>query len=208
MRTVDFDRLTRDGERYARALAGVVETIGSARPAFAAYLSMLPTISDVMRDMGKGVDPDAIYRCAMRCGNHCPCAGGAMGQLVADWRDDGIFSADAASAARRALRGASLSIRIDAGAPDAADAAEAAMQATNNLTMREYALRAIAPVASAQRERMFAAFETLYAGEPLVLDNGSRFRPPFPERETLARVRRLMRTRPLRSKRPTASIRC
>ncbi|MGL4496595.1 MAG: aminopeptidase N, partial [Beijerinckiaceae bacterium] len=192
----NLSRLNDEGTRYGRALADVLTTEAERDPAYAAYLSMLPTVSDVMRDIGSGVDPDAVLQARRTLRLAIARTLAAPVYALADSMPvDAFFSPDAASAGRRALRGAALALQIDAGMPDALSRCAEALHAADNLTMREYALRAIAPVQGEARESLFAAFEARYQNEPLVLDKWFQIQATIPERETLERVRRLMRHR-------------
>ena len=59
-------RLIRAGElpefnpAFAEALGAAIEA-GEADPAFAAQMAALPSESDIARDIGSDVDPDAIF---------------------------------------------------------------------------------------------------------------------------------------------------
>ena len=88
------------------ALAAILDD-ASLEPAFVALTLTMPGESDIAREIGRDVDPDAIHsaRTALRAGigEHLGAA------LVATYRrlgDRGPYSPDAASAGRRALRNA------------------------------------------------------------------------------------------------------
>ncbi len=176
---------------FAEALGAAIEA-GEADPAFAAQMAILPSESDIARDIGADVDPDAVFlaRRALRQG-----IGQALGAgLLASYErltSDAPYSPDAANAGRRALRNACLDLYA-AGAPD--DGAEIAMrqfQLGANMTDQMAALSTLCAHATPQRERALDSFFRSHAEEPLIIDKWFSLQATIPEPETLARVKRL-----------------
>ena len=180
--------------RYGEALASIINTEANQDPAYAAYLTHLPSVADLMRDIGQELDPDAIHIARKTFRDHAaaPLADALHRAALAAPMDDS-FSPDAASAGRRALHAAALAMRIVAGDGQALHEADSLLQNADNLTLRDAALRAVATTPGETRERMLANFEALYRQEPLVLDKWFQIQAAIPERETLDRVKRLMR---------------
>src|SRR5690606_36826123 len=90
-------------------LAGKVASDETLDPAFRALCLTLPSESDIAREMGHNIDPDAIL--ASR--NHFVDAiaaryAGEFAKLFDGLEQDGAFSPDAAAAGNRALRNALL----------------------------------------------------------------------------------------------------
>ncbi len=170
------------------ALAG-----SAADPAFAAQVITLPGEADIAREIGANVDPDAIFmaRKALR-----EAIGGALArELLAAYDnliETGPYSPDAAAAGRRALRNAALDLYAAAD-PDAGSArALRQFDGAQFMTDKIAALGVIAVQPGAAREAAIDSFYRSYAGEPLVIDKWFALQAMIPERDTLARVKRLM----------------
>ena len=188
-------------ERNAGLFAAFGALIEDARagridPAFASLAMGLPTEADIAREIGEDVDPEAIHaaRTALR---------GALGRefadalagLHAELADTQPFRSDAASAGRRALRNGALSLFVDGDAIDGLAMAHRQLAEADNMTARFGALSAIALTPSSSREHTLEAFARRYATEPLILDKWFSLQAHIPERETLDRVRGLMKHR-------------
>jgi aminopeptidase N len=177
------------------AFGALIEDARSERidAAFAALALTLPTEADIARELGKDVDPDAIYaaRKALR---------GALGRKHAealadlhDWLADAApFSPDAASAGRRALRNVALALYADGNVIDGLARAHQQLRDADNMTERFGALTQIVLKPNSGREHASDAFSRRYAMEPLILDKWFALQAQIPERETLDRVRGLM----------------
>jgi len=172
---------------------GEVMAGGMADPAFAALCLTLPSESDLAREIGSDVDPEAI-------GKALDALAGSIGAaMLADTRAiyAGLaaahpFSADAASAGRRSLRGAALGWL---GWGDERAGSEAAMeqyQSATTMTDRLSALGVLNRLGGAAREAAFQHFEKSYGHEPLILDNWFTLQAMGRGRETLDRVKKLM----------------
>ena len=190
-------RLIRSGElpefnpAFAEALGGAIEA-GEADPAFAAQMAMLPSESDIARDIGAEVDPDAIHmaRRSLRS-NIGKLLGGRLVAVYERLTSDAPFSPDAASAGRRALRNACLDLYA-AGAPgDGSEIAMRQFQTGANMTDQMAALATLCAHATPQRERALDSFFRSHADEPLILDKWFSLQAMIAEPETLSRVRRL-----------------
>ena len=85
-------------------------------PAFVALALTMPGEADIAREIGRDVDPDAIFaaRTALRAaiGEHL---GAALAERYRQLADRGPYSPDAASAGRRALRNTCLDLMAATG---------------------------------------------------------------------------------------------
>ncbi len=178
-------------DRFADALGGLLET--SRDHAFVAQVFALPSESDVAREIGAGIDPDAVF--ASREGLRS-----AVGRRLADRLDaaardlaiTGPYSPDAAAAGRRSLRNVLIDL-LSAGDPDRGGAeAEALFASADNMTERFGALAVLARRPGPEREAAMAAFAARYAEDPLVLDKWFALQATIPEAGTLERVKALM----------------
>ena len=170
--------------------------VGRIDPAFAALAMALPTEADIAREIGEDVDPDAIYaaRKALR-GALGRKHGAALFELHRQFATATPFSPDAAEAGRRALRNGALALYVDGNAIEGLELAHSQLSEADNMTERFAALSAIAMKPSSTRERALEAFGRKYVMEPLILDKWFALQAQIPERETLERVRALMKHR-------------
>ncbi|MDB5510249.1 MAG: pepN [Hyphomicrobiales bacterium] len=178
--------------RLADALEAVVARF-EQDPAFTAQVMLLPTESDIAREISTDVDPDAVHqaRKALRrlVGERLSTRLKTVYDALAPAR---AYSPDAASAGRRALRNAALDL-IAAADPEAGGLmAEAQFNAANNMTDQIGALAVLSHIPGNAREAALDSFFRAHAGDALVVDKWFALQATIPERETLARVRRLM----------------
>ena len=177
--------------RFAEALGSV---LNSSDHAFVAQIISLPTESDIARDIGVNIDPDAILtaRKAVRAS-----VGQALAaQLAATYgalETGESYAPTAASAGRRALRNASLDL-LTAGVRDKGiPLAERQFATADNMTDRFAALSVLALHPGEARERALATFEQKFSDDSLVLDKWFALQASIPEADTLDRVKRLMK---------------
>jgi aminopeptidase N len=190
-------RLIRDGEipefseTFAEALGGLIDDC-EADPAFTAEIVTLPSEADIARDLGSDVDPDAIHltREEFRAG---------LGKYL--WRrlltvyesltSDEAYSPDAASAGRRSLRNACLSLLAAGDPAQGVDMAQHQFRRATNMTDQFGALKILSLISSPQRERALESYIRSHASDALVVNKWFTIQATIPEPETLARVRRL-----------------
>ncbi len=177
------------------AFGALIEDVRAGRidHAFAAMAMGLPTEADIAREIGEGVDPDAIHsaRRAMR-GALGRAYAGALATLHAELADSSPFSAAAAAAGRRALRNVALGLFVDGDVIQGLALAHRQLVEADNMTERLGALSTIAFTPDDRRENALESFGRRYAAEPLILDKWFALQAQIPERETLDRVRGLM----------------
>ncbi len=173
------------------ALAGETASDASLEPAYRALALTLPAESDIAREIGSDIDPDAILAARNALGVAIGQANRARFLSLYEELDDaGPFSPSAESAGRRALRNVLLDYLSAAGDVELADAQ---FRAATNMTDRAAALGVLAnrhPQA-AQTHAALASFEERYRGDPLVLDKWFAIQAAVPSHDTLDRVRTL-----------------
>lgn len=183
-------RAPRDDDGIIAALAAVMadETL---EPAFVALMLTMPSEADIARDIGRDVDPDAIFAARARLR---ATIGGRLGpQLRETYRrmqGDGPYSPDAASAGRRALKNVCLDLLAAAGVSAIALAARQYHQATN-MTDRIAALATLSLHPVPERQAALDDFYRRYSGNPLIIDKWLALQAAIPEAATLDRVRTL-----------------
>jgi aminopeptidase N len=181
----------RKDDRLVKALVAVLED-STLEPAFAALALILPSEGDIAREIGKDIDPDAIFqaRTALRVelGERL---GVSLAAVYERMTGGGRYSPDAGSAGRRALRNAALDLLAANGA--AAAIARAAEQYRNadNMTDRMAALATLSLHDVSQRENALTDCYNRYAGDALVVDKWFSLQAMIPHRATLSHVRAL-----------------
>jgi aminopeptidase N len=182
--------LRRD-EGLIAALAAILAD-QALEPAFVAQALAMPSEADIARDIGRDIDPDAIFaaRAALRVDIGARLAP-ALQQIYDRLQVTGPYSPDAASAGRRALRNVCLDLLAASG--DTAGIAPAARQydVADNMTDRMAALSALAPHAIPERQAALDDFYRRYESNPLVIDKWFALQATIPEPGTLDRVRAL-----------------
>ncbi|GAA4109316.1 aminopeptidase N [Aminobacter aganoensis] len=153
------------------ALAGRIAGDGALEHAFRALALALPGEADIAREIGKNIDPDAIFTGREALAKSIAEANsGVFAQLYDDLRIQGSFSPDAASAGRRALRNTLLDYL--AILPGGAARAAAHFTAATNMTDRAAALSVLAHrhAGSEEAKEALAEFDKRYRSDPLVMD--------------------------------------
>jgi aminopeptidase N len=160
-------------------------------PAFAALMLTIPSEADIARDIGRDVDPDAIFaaraRLRVTIGSRL---GPALREAYHRMQDDGPYNPDAAGAGRRALKNACLDLLAAGGSSAIALAARQYHSATN-MTDRTAALATLSLHAVAERQAAIDDFYRRYSGDPLIIDKWLALQAAIPEGATLDRVRAL-----------------
>ncbi len=182
---------TRDDEGLLAAL-GAILADRRLEPAFIALTLAPPTESDIAREIGHDVDPDAVFaarralRAAIGRAHHA-----ALAETYGQMKDPGPYSPDAASAGRRALKNACLDLLAISRADGAIARAAAQYDTADNMTDRMAALETLAAHDRSERAAALDDFYRRYAGDPLIIDKWLALQATIPEPATLARVRAL-----------------
>ena len=182
----------------ARRDRGLLDALGAVlgdstlEPAFIALALTLPGESDLAREIGRDVDPDAIFdaRAALRAvvGDHL------AGPLFDHYRrlsETQPYTPDAAGAGRRALRNVCLDLLVATGRPDAVSLAAQQYQAADNMTDRMAALSTLSLRDVPERAAALDDFYTRYGDNPLIVDKWFTLQATIPEPATLDRVKAL-----------------
>ena len=173
-------------------LAGKIAGDETLEPAYRALALALPGESDIARDIGRNIDPDAIFsgRAALALAI-AKANRDTFASLYDRLADDGPFSPDAASAGRRALR----NILLDylSLLPGGAELAARHFQSATNMTDRAAALTVLAHRHHGAPEavKALADFETKYGSDALVMDKWFQIQASVPGPQTVDAVRAL-----------------
>ena len=173
------------------ALAAILDD-ASLEPAYVALALTVPGEADIAREIGRDVDPDAIYsaRTALRAsiGNHLSAALQAMYERLAD---HGPYSPDAASAGQRSLRHLCLDLLAATGRPEAIATAAQQYRSADNMTDRLAGLSTLSLSATPERAAALDDFFARYRDDPLIVDKWFTLQATIPEPATLDRVKTL-----------------
>ncbi len=179
-------------DAFKAALGEVLKGAHKDR-AFTAQVLLLPTESDLAREIGADVDPDAIHtaRAALRRF----LGAGLYPQLIEIYEAlnaSNTYTPDATSAGGRSLRNAILDL-IAAGNPvEGEKLATQQFASANNMTDRIGALGVLAQIPGQARDNALAQFYASHETDALVLDKWFAIQATIPAYETLGRVRSLM----------------
>jgi aminopeptidase N len=196
----DVSALRRGGapaapRREATELVDALQTLlcdGRLEPAFVALMLAVPGESDIAREIGRDIDPDAIFRArsALRA-----FIGRKLGASLLDrhrsLRTSGPYRVDAESVGRRALRNTCLDLLVATGDRDAILLAERQYRAADNMTDRMAALSALSLVHAPERVAALADFYDRYRHDPLIVDKWFSLQATVPEPATLDQVKAL-----------------
>jgi aminopeptidase N len=178
----------------AQLIAALSATLtnSSLEPAFVALALGMPSESDLAREIGRDVDPDAIFqaRAALRADIGKSLAT-ALTESYGRMAVSGPYSPAARDAGQRSLRNACLDLLVAAGGKDAIARAAAQYDGADNMTDRFAALATLSLRKTLERERTLADFYQRFSGDALVVDKWLALQAMIPEQETLARVRKL-----------------
>ncbi len=195
---VDAQRAIATGARpvFAEALADSLERSaldGNLDPAFRAQLLTPPSETDIAREIGRDVDPDAIHSANVWLrGELSSRLAHALAEIHAGHGSNAPYSPDAASTARRSLRNAALALIAAGGGADGLAQAMRHYREADNMTDRMAALVALSRAGGDEAEEALADFYVRYRTDALVLDKWFSVQATMPHADTLDRVRRLM----------------
>ncbi|MGI8527680.1 MAG: aminopeptidase N, partial [Pseudolabrys sp.] len=161
-------------------------------PAFIALALAMPAEADLAREIGRDVDPDAIFQA--RRAWRADLGKSLAGELLRTYQRmtvPGTYLPDAASAGRRSLRNACLDLLVAARGGDAIARAAQQYQAADNMTERFGALAILSLADTPERERTLDDFYARYSSDALIVDKWFTLQAMIPEGATLARVRKL-----------------
>jgi len=174
-------------ERYAEAVGRALAD-QAADPAFKALLLVLPSEADLAMAMSPA-DPTAIHEARdllrARLAVHL---GDDLRRLHIALSDGAVFSPDAASAGRRALRNAVLELLAVDAHVENVDVARRHFDGAANMTDAIGGLNALIEIGDEDRDRALAAFHARWKHEPLVLDKWFAAQARDPSEETIGRV--------------------
>jgi aminopeptidase N len=161
-------------------------------PAFVAEALTPPSEADIAREIGRDVDPDAIFRAraALRAliGLHL---NAALMSTYENLGHSGRYSPDAVSAGRRLLKNVCLDLLAATQESHAVRLAAKQYQTADNMTDRMAALGTLSLHDVPERKVAFDDFYQRYRDDPLIIDKWFALQATTPDPATLDRVRAL-----------------
>jgi aminopeptidase N len=161
-------------------------------PAFIAETLIPPSENDVAREIGRDVDPDAIFRA--RTGLRTLMGLHLNAALTAAYNSlttTGPYSPDAVSAGRRMLRNVCLDLLAATQERHAIKLAAQQYETAGNMTDRMAALATLSLHAVPERTAALEDFYERYRQDPLIVDKWLALQAMTPDPATLDRVRAL-----------------
>ena len=165
---------------------------GNLEPAYIALTLTPPSEADIAREIGRDVDPDAIF--AAR--RHLRAAigerlGAALARGYREMITPGPYRPDTASAGRRALKNVCLDLLAATLKDEPIALAFSQYRNADNMTDRMAALETLAKHDRPERAEALDDFYARYADDPLIIDKWLALQAAIPEPATLERVRAL-----------------
>jgi aminopeptidase N len=184
-------RPTRGDDRLVLALGSILEDT-ALEPAFVALALVPPGEGDIAREIGRDIDPEAIFRArtALRAtiGEQL---GPALTTIYEQMTPSGDYSPDAESAGRRAMRNVAIDLLAATGKPATITRVFRQYETANNMTDRMAALATLSLHEVPEAARALADFYARYASDALVVDKWFSLQATVPRPTTLENVRRL-----------------
>jgi len=178
-------------EALLAAMAAILDD-ATLEPAFVALALTPPGEGDIAREIGRDIDPDAIYRARLGLrrdiGVHL---GAALTSVYERMATSEPYSPDAASAGRRALRNTALDLLTAEAAPEAIARAARQYQTADNMTDRFAALATLSQHITPEKSTALADFYKRYADDALIVDKWFSLQAATPQADTLGQVRAL-----------------
>jgi len=182
---------TRGDQGLLDAFAAMLDD-PALEPAFVAQTLSPPGETDIAREIGRDVDPDAIF--AARLSLRTAIGERFGNELVARYHalaDTRPYRPDAEGSGRRALRNACLDFLVVANRAGARALAMEQYRGADNMTDRIAALATLSLRDTPERTEALADFYSRYAHDPLIVDKWLALQAAIPEPATLERVKSL-----------------
>jgi aminopeptidase N len=182
----------------AREDDGLIAALGAIladrklEPAFIALALAPPSEADVAREIGRDVDPDAIFAARKKLrASIGERLGAALTETYARMVSTAPYRPDAEGAGRRSLKNTCLALLAATERNDAIARTVSQYDDADNMTDRMAALETLALIDGPERTHALEDFYGRYADDPLIIDKWLALQAAIPEPATLARVRAL-----------------
>ncbi len=190
-------RSLQDGKRTTRGLS-LAKALGASiadeglEPAYRAELLKLPSEADIAREVARNVDPGLIHKARRQLMKLVGTTlGDTLAELYTRHREPGRFSPAAASAGKRALRNAVLTLLAARGTPEDIVRLKSHYHKSTNMTEAAHALVLLAQRPSPEADAALAHYYERWKDDHLVIDTWFGAQALSPQPGTLDRVRQL-----------------
>jgi len=174
------------------AALGAILADKKLEPAFIALTLRPPSEADIAREIGRDVDPDAIFAARRKLRNAIgERLGAALEAAYVRSNTSTPYRPDAEGAGRRALKNICLDLLAATEHSGAIARALSQYESADNMTDRLAALETLSLHDRPERARAFDDFYRRYADDSLVIDKWFTLQAAIPEPATLERVRAL-----------------
>ena len=184
-------RPPRSDDKLVLALTAILSD-ASLEPAFVAFALVPPGEGDIAREIGKDIDPDAIFQARAKLridiGERL---GAPLETIYRHMTVPGRYSPDSEGAGRRALRNVALDLLAANGSMSGIARATQQYDAADNMTDRMAALATLSLHDVLDRKRAIADYYTRYSSDALVVDKWFSLQAMIPEANTLDNIRNL-----------------
>jgi aminopeptidase N len=189
--TIRSGRPPRSDDKLVLALAAILAD-AALEPAFVALALVPPGEGDIAREIGRDIDPDAIFEARKKLkidiGERLAAP---LETIYLRLAVPGPYSPDAGSAGRRALRNVALDLLAANGSKSGIARAAQQYDAADNMTDRMAALAALSLYDTPDRARAIADYYTRYSSDALVVDKWFSLQAMIPDRNALDNIRKL-----------------
>ncbi len=183
----------RDDEGLMEALGAILKD-PTLEPAFIALTLAPPSEADIAREIGRDVDPQAVFTARRNLRGAIGARhGAALAETYRRMAAIGPYRPDAEGAGRRTLKNVCLDLMAMTEASEAIARAFAQYGNADNMTDRMAALETLALHDRPERAAALDDFYKRYADDPLIIDKWLSLQAAIPEPATLDRVRALTR---------------
>jgi aminopeptidase N len=187
----DPDAISAGADRYAAALAMALDS-SQIDDAYKAELLKLPSLSDIARDKASNVNHAAIDAAHRAMSRHVATRlSSLLEKLYKSSTAQGTYTPNAASAGRRALRNAALTLLTSRGTPADYTRLESHFTSATNMTDSAHALALLAGLDIPARPRALASFFDRWKDDHLVIDTWFAVQAQSPLPSTLDTVKDL-----------------
>jgi aminopeptidase N len=181
----------REDEGLLAAL-GAILADQKLEPAFIALALRPPSEADIAREIGRDVDPDAIFAARRKLRTAIgERLGAALEGAYVRLNSPAPYRPDAEGSGRRALKNICLDLLAATGDSGAVARTLSQYESADNMTDRMAALETLSLHDRPERARALNDFYRRYADDPLVIDKWFTLQAVIPELATLERVRAL-----------------
>jgi len=187
----DKNKQKKLAKAYAAALHAAISD-DRLEAAYRAEMLHLPSQSDIAREIGKNIDPQAIAKAHNQLSKLiAQQLGDTLEKIFKTKPTSKVFSPDADSAGERSLRNAALSLLVKRNTKKDQKRLARHFTSANNMTDEAHALLLLAGCSGDQGKKALKRFHTKWKGDHVVIDTWFAAQAQSPLKGTLKQVKAL-----------------